>query len=206
MTTNWLERPNPLSLDEYLALAEDARAEIEVVDGIVTLRERRDRAHQKTAFRLAEAVEAAAAKFRRDHGGGEPPCVEVNTEVELVLWEVPLTVRKPDAVAHRCLGPYEGLTAADVLIVAEIVSRWSDSRDRIHKKGEYAKAGIPHYLIVDFDEIGAVAVEHYALLGGERTYSRLAITHRDRDPCALNLSDPFTLRVEWRELEVAPRG
>lgn len=206
MTSDWLERPTPLTLDDYSALDEHLRRELEVVDGVATPRERRDRAHQKTAFRLAEAFELSVAKFRQDHVAGDPPCVEVNTEVDVVLWHVPLTVRKPDVVVHHCLDSFETLEAVDVLIVVEVLSRWSESRDRIHKMGEYAKAGIPHYLIVQFDDIGATEVEHYALLAGERVYAKIGVTHRDRDVFALKATTPFAAEIDWQSLAIAPRN
>jgi hypothetical protein len=37
----------------------------------------------------------------RKTGGAE--CYETNTEVDVLLWEVPPTARKPDAVLHRCI-------------------------------------------------------------------------------------------------------
>ncbi|POM24657.1 hypothetical protein BTM25_32910 [Actinomadura rubteroloni] len=205
MTTSWPGRHEPTTLDEYLALDAEMRREVELVDGTITPREKRDRRHQKTGFRLAEAIESAVAKARRDHQrGGEPPCIEVNTEVDVVLWEVPPTIRKPDVVVHHCLDDFEELAARDVLIVVEVVSRWSQSRDRIHKMGEYAKAGIPHYLIVEFDGIGALTLEHYALLAVDQHYSRLGTAHRDRSGLALSITDPFPLRIQWNELETGP--
>jgi Uma2 family endonuclease len=206
MTTSSIDHSGPTTLDEYFALDEDLRRETELIDGVIVPREQRGRKHQKTGFRLAEAIESAVAKLRRDHqGGGEPPCTEVNTEVDVVLWEVPPTVRKPDVVVHHCLDDFEELAARDVLIVIEVVSRWSESRDRIHKMGEYAKARIPHYFIVEFDGAGARTLEHYALLAPNRHYSHLGTTHRDQSGLALDITDPFPLRIQWNELETAPR-
>ncbi len=61
MTMNELERQQQelLSLEGYLALDEEVRRESEVVEGHLVAREPRDRPHQKTAFRLANAFEAA---------------------------------------------------------------------------------------------------------------------------------------------------
>lgn len=205
MESHWLPRPGPLSLDDYLALDEQARRDIEVVEGTPVPREQRSRAHQKTGFRIAEAFEGAVAKFRRDHTGGTPPCYEVNTEVDVILWEGPLTLRKPDVVVHHCLDAYARLHTADVLVIIEVLSPWSDSRDRIHKKGEYAKAGIPHYFIVQFDEVGATSVEHYALLENDRAYSTIGVTHRDRNVFGITITTPFAAQIQWQDLEVAPR-
>ncbi|MFA1540998.1 Uma2 family endonuclease [Actinomadura monticuli] len=192
-----------MSLEEYLELDEDVRRDSEVVEGHLVAREPRDRPHQKTAFRLANALEAAVLKYRAAHSGGTAPCYEINTEVPVRLWDVPLTVRKPDAIVHHCRAQFETLEAADAVLVAEVISRWSQSRDRIHKMGEYAKALIPHYLIVQFDERGATILEHYALVGTDASYSRIGITHRDRDIWALSLTTPFEIQIGWQDLEVA---
>ncbi|WP_433230647.1 Uma2 family endonuclease [Actinomadura formosensis] len=202
MTMNELERLHPLTLEEYLALDEEVRRESEVVEGNLIPREPRDRPHQKTAFRLAGAFEAAVLKYRAGHSASTSTCYEVNTEVPLRLWEVPLTVRKPDAIVHRCREQFEMLEAGDAVIVAEVISRWSESRDRIHKMGEYAKALIPHYLIVQFDELGATIVEHYALMGTDTSYSRIGTTHRDRDLWALNVTIPFEIQIGWPDLAI----
>jgi len=106
---------------------------------------------------------------------------------------------------HRCLTGFERLTASDAAVVIEVASPWSQARDRIHKKGEYAQAGIPHYLIVQCDEAGAVSVEHYALVDAERSYSATSTTHRDRDVFAIDMSTPFSVQVLWQALETAPR-
>ena len=192
-----------MSTEEYLALDEEVQRESEVVEGRLVAREPRERPHQKIGFRLANAFETAVLKHRSAHSGSSSaPCYEINTEVPLRLWDVPLTVRKPDAIVHRCREQFEMLEAEDAVIVAETISRWSESRDRIHKMGEYAKARIPHYLIVQFDELGATIVENYALLDMDTPYSKIGTTHRDRDIWALNLSIPFEIQVGWPDLAV----
>ncbi|MWA06119.1 hypothetical protein F8568_038370 [Actinomadura sp. LD22] len=203
MTTNELAFQRLLSLDDYLALDEDVQRDNEVVEGRLVPREPRSRPHQKTAFRLANAFEAAVLKYKASPSGEPATCYEINTEVPLQLREVPLTVRIPDAIVHRCRGQFEMLEAQDAVIVAEVVSRWPVSRDRIHKMGEYAKALIPHYLIVQFDELGATIVEHYAPIGTDTSYSRVGIAHRDRDIWALNVTIPFEIQIGWPDLAVA---
>ncbi|OAH14118.1 Uma2 family endonuclease [Streptomyces jeddahensis] len=54
-----------------------------------------------------------------------------------------------------------GVDAAGVVLVIEVVSpgRRNIERDRVRKRREYARAGIPVYVIIDdFDEDGAVLV------------------------------------------------
>ncbi|MEU8804672.1 Uma2 family endonuclease [Spirillospora sp. NPDC048819] len=204
MSEQELQERTLLSMEEYLALDEEVERESEVVEGHLVAREPRERPHQKTAFRLANGFEVAVLKYRSAHAGSRgAPCYEINTEVPVRLWDVPLTIRKPDAIVHRCREQFETLEAADAVIVTEVVSRWSQSRDRIHKMGEYAKALIPHYLIVQFDELGATIVEHYALMGTDTSYFKIGITHRDRDIWALNLTTPFEIQVGWPDLAIA---
>ncbi|CNE82935.1 Uncharacterized protein conserved in cyanobacteria [Mycobacterium tuberculosis] len=207
MAMNELEwqQQNLMSLEEYLELDEDVQRDSEVIEGVLVAREPRRRPHQRTGFRIAQAFEVAVAKYRRAHDEGEAPCIDLNTEVPIILWQVPLTLRIPDVVVHHCRDVFENLDAKDILIAVEVISRWSQSRDRIHKMGEYAKAGIPHYLIIQFDQHGALIVEHYALTTADRTYSRISTNHRDGDIWALNITHPFDIQIGWEDLDIAPR-
>lgn len=90
-----------------------------------------------------------------------------------------------------------------MLVAAEILSTHSVARDRIHKAGEYARAGIPHYLIIEFDSQGAVSIEHYALVGAPE-YSKIKASHRDMDGLALAMTTPFILDIAWTQLDIAP--
>jgi Uma2 family endonuclease len=137
------QRHEEITIDEYLTFDEDVRRGIEVIDGVAFPREQRSRGHQQVGRRLANVLEMAVSKARRDMGSGAP-CIEVNTEIEVVLWEVPLNIRIPDVVVHRCVQSTEWVTAEDVLIAVEILSRNSQRRDRFHKMADYAKAGNPH--------------------------------------------------------------
>jgi Uma2 family endonuclease len=146
MTTAWHGlQHEPISWEMFLGIDEAVRRELEIVDGYVVPREQRSRDHQKVATRLSLALETAAVQQVRTSGGGE--CYETNTEVDVLLWGVPPTARKPDAVLYRCLPDAEQLAAGHVLIAAEVLSAWSARRDRVHKMSDYADAGIPHWHI-----------------------------------------------------------
>jgi len=143
MSTAWHDPQHaPITWEMFLDIDQKIRRELEIVDGYVVPREQRSREHQKVATRLSLALEAAAVQQMRKSGGAE--CYETNTEVDVLLWEVPPTARKPDAVLHRCIPDVEQLAAAHVLIAAEVLSTWSGRRDRVHKMSDYADAGIPH--------------------------------------------------------------
>lgn len=200
--TGPFQRHEEITVKEYLAFDDDLRRSIEVIDGVAFPREQRSRGHQQLGRRFANALEVAVAKFRRDLGSGAP-CIEVNSEIEVVLWEVPLNIRIPDVVVHRCIPDEEWVTAQDVLIAIEVLAKNSQRRDRFHKMSDYAKAGIPHYWIVDWDEKGALIIEHYALVGSGHEYLQVGIAHRDRDHPALNLTAPIPLWIDWDALEIA---
>lgn len=72
------------------------------------------------------------------------------TDFDVRLCELPLTVRRPDVVVvARPLPGARHALPNDVLLVAEFVSPSSVEVDWIHKRAEYARAGIPAYLVVD---------------------------------------------------------
>jgi|SRR5215472_5524858 len=204
MTTAWHGvQHDPITWEMFLEIDEDLRRDFEIVDGYVVPREQRSREHQKVATRLSLALETAAVQQMRKSGGVE--CYETNTEVDVLLWEVPPTARKPDAVLHRCLSDIEQLGARHVLIAAEVLSTWSGRRDRVYKMSDYADAGIPHYWLVALDKVGAVTIERYALAGGAGKYVHVGTSHRDMGSTAVKISDPFPLEILWADLEVAPR-
>lgn len=78
-------------------------------------------------------------------------------DVTLEAGERP-TVRRPDvvvadrAVFRRPESSVRRVDAADVLLAAEIVSASSVERDHVTKRAEYARAGIPAYLVVDLQD------------------------------------------------------
>jgi len=202
VTISWHgSQPQPITWEQYLDLDEAIRRDLEIVDGFIVPREQRSREHQQVGTRLSLALEGAAVAEMRTGNGS---CYETNTEVDVLLWEVPPTARKPDAVLHRCIPEYEQLAAEHCVIVAEVLSTWSVRRDRVHKMSDYADAGIPHYWLVNFDKVGALTIERYALSGGKGRYTHIGTTHRDMGPVAVSLTDPFPLEILWQNLEVAP--
>ncbi|WP_433600614.1 Uma2 family endonuclease [Nocardia sp. CA-135953] len=201
MSVSWHGQRQPITWEQYLHLDEDIRRDLEIVDGFVVPRELRGREHQKVGTRLSLAMERAAVAEMRT---GDGSSYETNTEVDVLLWEVPPMARKPDAVLHRCLPEYEQLAAEHCVIVAEVLSTWSVRRDRVHKMSDYADAGVPHYWLISFDKVGALTIERYALSGRKGRYTHIGTTHRDMGPVAVSLTDPFPLEILWQDLEVAP--
>ena len=203
MTTSWYElQHEPITWETFLDIGGDLRRDLEIVDGYVVPREQRSREHQKVATRLSLALETAAVQQMRKSGGAE--CHETNTEVDVLLWEVPPTARKPDAVLRRRIPDGEQLMAQHVLIAVEVLSTWSVRRDRVHKMSDYADAGIPHYWLAAFDKVGAVTIERYTLAGAGG-YVHVGTSHRDMGPVAVKISAPFPIEIFWADIEVAAR-
>ncbi|TDD94051.1 Uma2 family endonuclease [Actinomadura rubrisoli] len=191
-------RPQPVTAEEYELLPEDVSRMIEIVGGQVVFRESPDLRHQRAARRLADLIEAhARAAMNRGRG-----CLEVDTDVDLRLREVPLLNRRPDAVLYRCLDREddERLRAEHALLVAEIVSPGSETVDTAHKLGGYAKAGIPHYWIVWLDETGVSAIERYQLDRPTRLYKHVNTLMREAGGTP-EIGLPIPITVDWDELE-----
>jgi Uma2 family endonuclease len=89
-------------------------------------------------------AEQIAADCGIDVGGGRVP--------DLTVWAKGMPPR-------RARSSYAG--TAGLLLAVEVVSSGSEIVDRITKKAEYAKAGIPRYWIVERD--GGVTVHRHVL-------------------------------------------
>lgn len=133
-----------LSLQQWDALDVDRTHRWELSEGTVVMSPRPQLWHQRIARRLTRLLE--------DH---LPPGLEALPEIEVTTdASFPPSVRDPDIVVigrevfHRHL---TRVSAADVVLVVEVVSPGSRGTDHVMKVHEYAKAGIEHYWIVDPD-------------------------------------------------------
>jgi len=81
--------------------------------------------------------------------------------------------------------------ASDLLLVAEVVSPRSGSErtDRVQKVGEYAKAGIPLYWIIELDPDPKVTV----LSLGDDAYELVAEVRAGH---VLNVREPFPVSFD----------
>jgi Uma2 family endonuclease len=145
----------PYTLYDLDALPEDGKR-YELADGWLTELSPSPW-HDHGAERLKEILKAAAAQAGADvYVAGGPN--DVST---------PAGIRKPDvfvvpkdvarsAIDRRVRTYY----ASDLLLVAEVVSPRSGSErtDRVQKVGEYAKAGIPLYWIIELEPDPKVTV------------------------------------------------
>lgn len=155
--TTVLEEPAAITLtaEEYAELPPSSR--LELVDGVLMVGETPIGRHQDVVDLLKWQLTARCPKELR-----------VVREQEARLSE--LLRRNPDllAVQAEAYDPDVGsYSPADIVLAIEVVSPRSRTQDRIHKPGEYAEAGIPHYWRV---EIRPELAVHTYRLGETGTY------------------------------------
>ncbi|MFC4060408.1 Uma2 family endonuclease [Planomonospora corallina] len=86
--------------------------------------------------------------------------------------------------------------AEDVVLVVEVVSPESKTRDRKRKPSLYASAGIPHFWIVESDD-GRPVVHAYELDEVTGGYVITGIHHE-----LLKVSSPFTVDIDLTEIDL----
>ncbi|MGY5277183.1 Uma2 family endonuclease [Nocardia gipuzkoensis] len=179
--------PDQITARDYELLPSDFCRTIEVVDGHIVKCESPSRLHNRVARRMAAHMEAARKP---------EPCLMVETDVDVRLSNVPLSLRRPDVVVYRCLDDDARLYADDTVLVVEIVSPDSSHHtDTVEKKAAYAAAGIPVYLIVFLTEPGdgIEQIEEYRLSEGRY---HLVCLHTRR----LTVDVPIPVDVAFGEL------
>jgi Uma2 family endonuclease len=169
-----------LTLADYLALCEAAPEGVryEAAGGRAVMMAGPSRDHQVALGRVFTTVEA-----------GRPERLEtLLAPFDWVLWQVPtLTVRQPDLmVVDRDQGGDDRLTSPPVLVV-EVLSPTTRSVDLREKRAEYARAGAPHYWVVDLD---TPSIEALALEDG--AYRTVARAEGDQP---FSVTDPFGVTV-----------
>lgn len=140
-----------LTIAEYAALGETEHGYTELIEGRLIMSPSPVPDHNNAALELAIALR---------------PClpadyeVQLDTDVDLELApaDEPGSSRRPDLMvinreARRRVRAERGLIrASEVLLVVEVVSPSSKRIDHVHKRADYADAGIPNYWIVDIDD------------------------------------------------------
>ncbi|MEU1997073.1 Uma2 family endonuclease [Nocardia gamkensis] len=179
--------PDQITARDYELLPVEFCRTIEVIDGHIVKCESPSRLHNRVARRMAAHMEAARKP---------EPCLMVETDVDVRLSDVPLSLRRPDVVVYRCLDDDARLYADDTVLVVEIVSPDSSHHtDTVEKKAAYAAAGIPVYLIVFLTEPGdgIEQIEEYRLSEGRY---HLVCLHTRR----LTVDVPIPVDVAFGEL------
>lgn len=172
----------PVTWQQFLDLP-DAGVRWEVVDGQPVVNPSPGGPHQRAVSRLTRLLGDACPA---DHEVLPAP-------FDWVLWRAPqLQVRQPDlVVVTHAQADSPRLTEAPLLLV-EILSPDSFERDVVVKRAEYAAAGARHYWVVD---LGVPEVVVYGREG-----DRLVQRHRAQGDEALELDEPFPVRIRARSL------
>jgi Uma2 family endonuclease len=188
------ERPKSMTLEEWAALDDDVEGEL--VDGVLEEEEIPTFLHEMVVMWMA----AVLRTWARRRGG-----FVVGSDAKLAV--APRRGRKPDVTV---LLPGALPALADALLrvpphlVVEVTSiRPRDvHRDRVDKLGDYARAGIPLYVIVDPQ---SRILEVYELgRDGRYAVARAAGTGRIRVPRCPGLV--LDLDALWAEVDEAERA
>ncbi|MFF5225555.1 Uma2 family endonuclease [Dactylosporangium sp. NPDC000521] len=174
-----LEHPGPWSEAEYLAL-DETTSRVELIDGGLLASPAPTMPHQHLSIALGLTLYPAAAK------AGLLFLEAIN--VRLATGRIVI----PDFVVADTDGKGAVLDAAQVALIAEIVSPSNASNDRLLKMHFYADAGIRWYLLVEQEPLrlrllrlaGEHYVEHVAAGGGG----------------VLDVQEPFPFRVDTAAL------
>ena len=133
-----------LTLDEFEELPEDDSRRYELQEGVLHVTPKAASLHQRVIKRLTDVLDRQL-----------PADWEAVPDVEVVLeHQWPPTLRIPDVVIAPTGVIDENpnrLTAQDVAVAIEVVSPGSHRTDRLVKRHEYAKAGIPGYWVLEID-------------------------------------------------------
>ena len=176
-----------LTLEQWDTIELDGTRRWELSEGIPIMSPRPHPMHQRTAHRLTRLLNDALPRDLE-----ALPEVEVTTDSSF-----PPSVRTPDVVVvprHVAAQPSPRVAAADVVLVAEIVSPGSRGTDFVMKLHEYAKAGIPHYWIVD--PAGAPGEQFLAFIRDDNGYRRLEVQVGER----VRVTEPVSMEFALRDL------
>lgn len=202
MTGRRSDQPRRLTVGVFLVAAADAFGDIEVADGLVITSMAQSELHDLIMHDLIIRRLAAALENARPPDG---PCYRVSSDVAVRFADTPsrqadhrLNVRYPDIIVRDC-DPYDVNAVRDhIHLVVEVTSETTFDADTTTKRRLYASAGIPGYLIVQFDKDWAriSQIEEYRLDWSRRRYVASTVHHR-----AHILDEPLPLTVTFDDLQ-----
>jgi Uma2 family endonuclease len=171
MSIHPINPPHLLTVSEYLEIGEIDPGYSELVEGRLLMSPSPAPDHNRAVFKICSQLDAQLPRELE-------VLLDLDVDLQLALADGPGTVRRPDLVVvpreARIRVRREGgvLRASDAIVVIEVVSPGSRRIDLVHKRGEYADAGIPHYWIVDISPPVSLVAAH---LAGEFGYIDTAV-------------------------------
>nr|MDT0665843.1 Uma2 family endonuclease [Micromonospora sp. DSM 115978] len=149
-----------ITAELYHSLSEEQCRDIEIVDGMAVLVPGTTQLHNRLARKVANAMELAGA-----------PEWFADLDFDVLLQDVPLSVRRPDIVVYRASTvDTTPMRPESILLVGEVVSPGSETTDRIFKPEQYARAGIQFYWRIEQAAAGVPLVYTYVLDPAAGTY------------------------------------
>lgn len=140
MTVHVEPSVEPVTLAQWRELPEETRCEL--VDGVLVMSPHELSDNRVAAGELAHLLRRALPRMR------------TLQDMDLLLSTTPRsTIRVPDLLlvpADAPRGVHE-FTPDVVTLVAEVLSPSSREVDWVHKRSEYARAGIATYLVIDLE-------------------------------------------------------
>ena len=140
-----------LTIEEYAALGETEHGYTELIEGRLIMSPSPVPDHNNAALELAVALRPRLPEDFEVQ-------MDVDVDLQLALSDEPGSSRRPDLIvvqrdARKRVRSEGGMIhASEVLLTVEIVSPSSKRIDHVHKRNDYADAGIPNYWIVDIDD------------------------------------------------------
>jgi Uma2 family endonuclease len=180
-----------LTIDDYIALGEDARGRWELQEGSLVMSPSPAPGHMIAIRRLCGQLEEQLP-------GHVELVPDVDFDLQLAKPPDPGSARRPDLVvverAEVDRVDAEGgmLRASETHLVVEIASPGSKRMDYLIKRREYADAGIPHYWVVNLATGPSLLARR---LAGEASY-----TARDEATGTFVTDEPFPMTVQLGRL------
>jgi len=181
--STWMHIPQGEWTADDLDRVPEEVGRCEVLDGVLIVMSPQRKFHSRVMWRLVSALDAAA-----------PDGWEAEAEMTIRLNKK--NRPEPDVVVVAVSNHEDDYTRTwywppEVLLAVEIVSPDSEGRDRKVKPEKYARAGIPHYWLVDHEK-GAPIVHVFELDTAQGRYVETAV---EREHLVLDRPFPMTIEV-----------
>lgn len=205
--------PEYLSWDELQDLPDEIADDIELWEGRVVWNRRGPLVHQRFSVRMRNALESEARRaMAHATREGDEQCWEVEVEENVFFKSDKSSFLTPDFMVRRCMPRDARTTAADVVLVGEVLSK-SDTQPRVDWKRErYADAGIPWYWEVELDsaswdisrirayELVVVQAEGLKVKPLRRAVYLPAGEWEPTDSAGIEFPEPFDMNISWDDL------